>query len=267
MSDATRIGLYEQKTIIPIQTFSVGTHTLLIGNPGGNSLLSTVFYKDLGASGTVKVNYYDAGPGDGSQPGEMVDLAGHSLFTFAQAPTSDRRIIARIANKLSVEVIVTGEPCEIGVHVAVVADFPLDPALLDEQVANLEIDRGSPVMILGSDGKWYAWRGDNGVAQVEIVGSVVANTDPFSSIFQDELTLVSANTDVTFNFPMNSKAIWLKTRTPNAELKLKWGANTNYTTVYSGSEYSKINLDPANAWVLKIQSNKPNTAVEIETWG
>ncbi|MEY2859134.1 MAG: hypothetical protein RLZZ74_3447 [Cyanobacteriota bacterium] len=166
MSDATRIGLYEQKTIIPIQTFSVGTHTLLIGNPGGNSLLSTVYYKDLGTSGTVKVNYFDAGPGDGSQAGERVDLNGHSIFTFADAPTSDRRVITRIANKLSVEVIVTGEDCELGVHVAVVADFPLDPALLDAQTADLEADRGSPVMILGSDGKWYAWRGDNGVPEV-----------------------------------------------------------------------------------------------------
>lgn len=260
-----RIGLYEAKTIVPIDIFAAGTYDFFMGMPAGNSLLSTLFVQDLDPGATVKVNYWDSGPGGGETPGERIDLEGHKLISTA--PISERRIITRISNKPRIEIIVTGGSATLGIHIAVVTDFPMEPALLDGSTADLDVDKGSPFMILGSDGKWYAWRGDNGVGQVEIVGAVVTNTDPFGTVVQDTLTLALANVDTTFNFPAGSKAIWLKSPTPNAQLKLKWLANTNSTTVYSGSEYSKMNLDPAIAWSVKIQSNKPNTIIEIETWG
>ena len=260
-----RIGLYEAKTVVPIDIFAAGTYDFYMGMPAGNSLLSTLFVQDLDPGATVKVNYWDSGPGGGDTPGERIELEGHKLISTA--PLSERRIITRISNKPRIEIIVTGGSATLGIHIAVVTDFPMEPALLDGSTADLDVDKGSPFMILGSDGKWYAWRGDNGVGQVEIVGAVVANTDPFDTVLQHSLTLVNANTDTTFNLPNSSKAVWIKTPTPNAELKLKWMANTNHTTVYSGSEYSKMNLDQNIAWSFKIQSNKPNTAIEIETWG
>jgi hypothetical protein len=257
-----RIGLYEAKTIVPIDIFPAGTYEFWIGQPAGNSLLSTVFVQDLDLGATVKVNYFDSGPGGGQGPGERIDLEGHSLINTA--PKSERRIITRISNKPKIEIVVTGGEAILGVHIAVVSDFPQEPALKDGDTADLEVNKAAPIMILGSDGKWYAWRGDNGVGQVEIVGSVVANTDPFSSVVQTEEII---NSPTNYNLPSGSKAIWLKALTPNAELKIKWGLNTNSTTVFSGSEYSKMNLDPSINWIIQISSNKANTIVEIETWG
>jgi hypothetical protein len=258
-----RIGLYEAKTIVPVDIFPAGTYQVFMGMPAGNSLLSTLFVQDVDGGATVKVNYWDSGPGGGETPGERIDLEGHPLTSTA--PISDRRIISRISNKPRIEIIVTGGSVTLGIHIAVVSDFPQEPALLDGQEADLFGDKGAPIMILGSDGNWYAWRGDNGVAQVEIVGSVVANTDPYSAVVQDSFTV--GLVDSTYNLPVGTKAIWIKTVTPNAELKLKWGANSNHTTVYSGSEYSKINLDPSLAWSIKIASNKAAAVVQIETWG
>jgi len=260
-----RIGLYEAKTIVPIDIFPAGTYEFWIGQPAGNSLLSTLFVQDLDVGATVKVNYFDSGPGGGQGTGERIDLEGHTLITTA--PKSERRIITRISNKPKIEIVVTGGEAILGVHIAVVSDFPQEPALKDGDIADLEVNKAAPVMILGSDGKWYAWRGDNGIGQVEIVGSVVANTDPFSSVVQTLLPITNPNIDTAFSAVAGTKAIWLKALTPNAQLKIKWMANTNYTTVFSGSEYSKINLNPATVWQLNIQSNKANTVVEIETWG
>jgi hypothetical protein len=260
-----RIGLYEAKTVVPIDIFPAGTYEFWIGQPAGNSLLSTVFVQELDPGASVKINYFDSGPGGGQGPGERIDLEGHTLVTTA--PKSERRIITRISNKPKIEIIVTGGEAVLGVHIAVVTDFPQEPALKDGDTADLGVNKGAPIMVLGSDNKWYAWRGDNGIGQVEIVGSVVANTDPFSSVVQTILPLPVANVAATFNAVAGTKAIWLKTANPNTELKIKWGSNTNSTTVYSGAEYSKMNLDPAINWQLEIQSNKANTSVEIETWG
>lgn len=260
-----RIGLYEAKTVVPIDIFPAGTYEFWIGQPAGNSLLSTVFVQELDPGTSVKINYFDSGPGGGQGAGERIDLEGHSLISTA--PKSERRIITRISNKPKIEIIVTGGEAILGVHIAVVTDFPQEPALKDGDTADLGVNKGAPIMVLGSDNKWYAWRGDNGIGQVEIVGSVVANTDPFSSVVQTVLPVISANTDTAFSAVAGTKAIWVKALTPNAQLKIKWMANTNYTTVFSGSEYSKINLNPATVWQLNIQSNKANTVVEIETWG
>jgi hypothetical protein len=154
--------------------------------PAGNSLLSTVFVQDLDPATTVKVNYYDFGPGDGTLAGERVDLEGHTLITTA--PISNRRIISRLVNKPRLEIIVTGGQAVLGIHIGVVSDFPQEPELLDGQIADFTSDKGSPLMILGSDDKWYAWRGDNGVGSVTSKPSGLSNSGKISEIVIDDIS-------------------------------------------------------------------------------
>lgn len=263
-----RLGLYEAKTIVPIQIFDPGTHQVIIGMPAGNSLLSTVFVQYLDPATTVKINYYDFGPGDGTLAGERVDLEGHTLISTA--PISNRRIISRLVNKPRLEIIVTGGQAVLGVHVGVVSDFPQEPELLDGQDVDFTADKGSPIMVLGSDDKWYAWRGDNGVGKVEIVGSVQTNLSPLSSVSTHKQTYSTADFEYSYTFPAGTKNFYLKTPTPNARLLISWAISQTSTlgqTVYPGSEYARINLDPSITWSIFWQSNKPNTIIEIESWG
>jgi hypothetical protein len=161
-----RIGLYESKVIVPIQEFTPGTYTFQFGMPAGNSILSTVFVQDLDIGATVKVNYHDSGPGDGTLLGERVDLEGHPLIA-AGTPRSDRRIVARLANKPKAEIIVTGGNTTLGLHIAVVADFPNEPLILDGQTVLIESDKGSPIAIYDeAANKWNLWRGAGGVPEV-----------------------------------------------------------------------------------------------------
>jgi hypothetical protein len=268
MSDVNfRIGLYEAKVIVPIQEFAPGTYTFQFGMPAGNSILSTVFVQDLDGGASVKVNYHDSGPGDGTQPGERVDLDGHPLISTG-TPRSDRRIIARLANKPKAEVIVSGGNATLGLHIAVVADFPQEPNLLDGQTAELNNDKGAPVMVLGSDDKWYAWRGDNGVAKVEIVQSP-DDLPVLSSVVNHRQIYANDGFEYSYSLPSNTRIMTLKTSTPNAKILVAWSSGTTSTlgqTVYSGTQYEKENIDPTNNWVVYWQSNKPNTEIEIETW-
>jgi hypothetical protein len=267
MSDVNfRIGLYEAKVIIPIQEFAPGTYTFQFGMPAGNSILSTIFVQDLDGGASVKVNYHDSGPGDGTLPGERVDLDGHPLITTG-TPRSDRRIIARLANKPKAEVVVTGGNVTLGLHIAVVADFPQEPNLLDGQTAELNNDKGSPVMVLGSDGKWYAWKGDNGVGQVEIVGDVQTNLEPLTTVVQHRQIYANQDFEYSYALPFGTKSVFLKTPTPNARLFIGWLTGQTNRTLYPGDEYARMNLDSMTNWTIFWQSNKVNTIIEIETWG
>jgi hypothetical protein len=261
-----RIGLYEAKTVVPIDIFPAGTYEFWIGQPAGNSLLSTVFVQELDPGTSVKVNYFDSGPGGGQGVGERIDLEGHSLISTA--PKSERRIITRISNKPKIEIIVTGGEAILGVHIAVVSDFPQEPALRDGDTADLAVNKGGPIMVLGSDDKWYAWRGDNGVAKVEIVQSP-DDLPVLSSVVNHRQVYASDNTEYSYSLPANTRIMTLKTATPNARLLVAWSAGITATlgqTVYSGSQYEKENIDPTNNWVVYWQSNKDNTEIEIETW-
>lgn len=207
-----------------------------------------------------------SGPGDGTLAGERVDLDGHPLITTG-TPRSDRRIIARLANKPKAEVVVAGGNATLGLHIAVVADFPQEPNLLDGQVAELNNDKGSPVMVLGSDGKWYAWRGDNGVGQVEIVGDVQTNLEPLTTVAQHQQIYALANTEYSYALPLGTKSVFFKTPTPNARIFIGWLTGQTSRTLYPGDEYVRMNLDSTTNWTLFWQSNKINTTIEIETWG
>lgn len=125
-----RLGLYEGRVIVQVQEFPVGTHTFKLGQPAGNSLLSTIYVRAIDGGGSVKVNYFDTGPGDGDEAGERIELQGHPLVSAGDDPVSDRKVIGGISNKPVLEIVVTGAAVEIGVHIAVVADFPMqaDPS-------------------------------------------------------------------------------------------------------------------------------------------
>jgi hypothetical protein len=176
-----KLGLYEAKTIVPIQSLDPGTHTFQIGMPAGNSMLSTIYVQDLDIGATVKVNYHDCGPGDGTQVGERIDLSGHPLISTG--PISDRRIIARLANKPKCEIIVTGGQVTLGIHVAVVADFPNEPAILDGQNAALEADKGAPIVVYDdTQSKWFFWKGEDGVGKVETAPGALTTAGKISEI-------------------------------------------------------------------------------------
>lgn len=115
-----RLGLYESMTVIPIASFNPGVYYVRLGTPAGNSLLSTLFVKS--ASGSVEVEYEDSGPGDGTLPGEIINLGGHTVFNTGAV--SERIIITRISNKPRIKVTVLGGAVEFGVHISIVSDFP-----------------------------------------------------------------------------------------------------------------------------------------------
>jgi hypothetical protein len=264
-----KLGLYEAKTIVPIQILDPGTHTFQIGMPAGNSMLSTIYIQDLDVGATVKVNYHDCGPGDGTQAGERVDLAGHPLISTS--PISDRRIISRLANKPKCEIIVTGGQATLGVHVAIVADFPNEPAILDGQSVALEADKGAPIVIYDDVAeKWFFWKGEDGVGKVEIVGQVATSAAPLGAVTLYTDIKSTANFEYSYSAPLGTKEIFFQSSTPNAEIKISWTLNgtsgTSHRTIYAGSEYARINLDPSLVWTIYFQSNKANTKIEIETW-
>lgn len=155
-----RLGLYESMTVIPIASFNPGIYYVRLGTPAGNSLLSTLFVKS--ASGSVAVEYEDSGPGDGTLPGEIINLGGHAVFNTGAV--SERIIITRISNKPRIKVTVLGGAVEFGLHISIVSDFPSEAPFLDGDAVDLNKDKGQPLSILDeSDGKFYLARGSKGV--------------------------------------------------------------------------------------------------------
>ena len=160
MADARifRLGLYEGLVVLPVKTRTAGTYRVNLGAPAGNSLLSTVYVK--AASGSVSIKYYDSGPGDGTLPGELIELGGHS--TISSAAQSERIIITRISNKPFIEYTVTGT-VEFGLHITVVADFPSDPPFLEGDTVDLAMDKGQPIVLYDElAGTWNFARGTGG---------------------------------------------------------------------------------------------------------
>lgn len=92
--------------------------------PAGNSILSTVFVKSLGAGGSVQVNWYDfAAAADETPPGRY-DLESHPLISAA--PFTSRIVVNKIHADCLVEIIVAGADAEVGFYVSAVADFPVE---------------------------------------------------------------------------------------------------------------------------------------------
>jgi hypothetical protein len=161
-----RLGLYESKAIVEIQTVSPGTYIIPMSTDG-NSILSTLFVNSCPLGASVKVNYYDFGPGDGTLPGERYDLESHQLVSTSAF--SDRIVVNKMHNKPRAEIIVAGGNVSFGVYITVVSNFAVDLKgnFLDGQPVNLGLDGGVLLSTYNqATGEADLLRSENGVLAV-----------------------------------------------------------------------------------------------------
>lgn len=171
-----RLSLYESINIVPLKTYAAGTYQFR-GAMAGNSLLCTLWVKDLAPGVTVNVRYWDFGPGGGENPGERVDVGAHLPITTPD--TSDRRLISRVHNKVNAEVEIIGGSAELGLYGTVVSDFLSEGSFYEGQVANLADDGAAALAVYDpATGKFNLLRGEQGVAFVKGVGGTIYSDPP-----------------------------------------------------------------------------------------
>jgi hypothetical protein len=196
----------------------------------------------VGGGGSVSINYYDSGPGDGTLPGELIDLGGHS--TLSSAPQSERVIITRISNKPVIEYTVVGT-VEFGLHITVVADFPSEPPFLDGDQSDLTRDKGQPLVVLDdSDGKFYIARGSKGVlstAQQNFVTNLTRATGTTTWVEYQDLVGAMIEVDVD---NATSRRLWVALD----------NAGTNYTVLAPGDSIEVDLLPPGSVWIRSASS-------------
>ena len=110
----------------------------------GNSLLSTVYVKAVGAGASVEVKYFDTTTGKAF--GEKFNLTSHN--SISTAGVSNRIVVTKIHNKVNCEITITGGAVEVGVFGTLVAYTATDidsAFVLDGQSADLLQDKGLPV--------------------------------------------------------------------------------------------------------------------------
>jgi hypothetical protein len=263
--DFIRLGLYESKPILPIKTLAAGTYIIPMFTEG-NSLLSSVYVRSISGGGSVKVNYYDFGPGNNDLPGERYDLSSHNLITTAD--TTDRILVTKLHNKPHIEIIVTGT-VEMGIYLTVVASFASDldtNMKLHEQLADLFKDKGLPAMGYdSSDGKFYFLPMDNGA--VKITGSVSAIAGGKANPKNWIKTLAVANTEESIVFQSNVKEFTIFHDTA-CVVQYSWQSTESgsvYFPLRPHQPYNEKSIIASNL-TLYLQSPKANTRVYIIEW-
>lgn len=136
----------------------------------GNSLLSSVFIRNIDPGATLKINYYDTTTG--ATFNERFDLTGHDLITDSVLPLTTLRIlVTKIHHRVVAEAVVTGGDVDFSLYATTVSSTAsdLDAALIrDEDVFNQSINKAIPVATLDeSDGKLYFLRSKAGVLTIE----------------------------------------------------------------------------------------------------
>ncbi len=268
MADIISLAEFAHDAALPLVTRGIGTYSQKL-KIFGNSLLSTVFVKSMSPGSSLQVNYWDSGVAP--QEGERFDLNAHTLIAAGDEPISNRIIVTRFHDKPVVEAIVSGGSVEFGVFISVVADFPVEGSVLDGQTANLGADKGSPVALYDpSDGKFYLWRSSEGVAQVEVLGTVTTTPDVVSSAVNTSVSLTNAFQEYSYALPVGTKQVSLKVRGPvKADIRLGWSVGStaaNWYTIPIGAEYNKENLDKDAAITVYLASETAGVIVEIESW-
>ncbi len=260
-----RLGLYESKPVLPIQALSAGTYVIPMFTEG-NSLLSSVYVKTVSVGGSVKVNYYDFGPGNYDLPGERYDLSSHNLLTTAD--TTDRILVTKLHNKPHIELIVTGT-VEFGIYITVVASFASDldtNMKLHAQLADLAKDKGLPAVGYNSvDGKFYFLPIENGA--VKITGSVSAIAGGKTSPKNWVKTLVAANTEYSIVFQTNTKEFTIF-HDEACIVKYSWQSTESgavYFPLRPHQPYNEKSIIASNL-TLYLQSPKANTSIYIIEW-
>ena len=174
-----RLGQFETKAIVPLETRPVGVYIQKMGI-AGNSLLSTVFVESIGGGGSVLVEYFDNGVG--SDSGEKYTLNAHD--PVISSLTSDRILVTNFHDKPYVQITVTGASARFGIYATVVLSTAsdIDNALKKEgEIVILPSDKGIPQMIYDPvAGLWHFATGAAGVQNVNVIGSVsiVDNGEP-----------------------------------------------------------------------------------------
>lgn len=180
----TRLNLYESMPVIPVQVFDIGSEITQIASYG-NSLLATLWVKDLDPGASVLVRWYDIGPGSGDFPGEKIYVAQHALISTSD--TSDRRLVPGIHNKVWCEIIVIGGQVTLGIYATSVSAFPQQSPFKDQDDANLGNDAGNSFVLLDRDlNKYFLATGKEGATNVNIVGGSIA-----AEIAGDPLILIN----------------------------------------------------------------------------
>lgn len=146
------LNSFQTQDLLLLESRAPGTYRIKT-RVQGNSLLSTVFVKDVGAGGTVKVNYFETTTGNAQPITERKELPSHPLITVASNDPS-RITVTPFHNTPELEVIVLNDDVEFGVRVTVVATFAsdLDAALkFDCSTHTPTVDKGLPFMCLDTD--------------------------------------------------------------------------------------------------------------------
>lgn len=264
--DVVRLGLYESKTVVPLQVRGPGVYVQKL-EIAGNSILSSLFVKQLDLGATVTVTYQDFGVG--GDDGEAVFLDAHVTPTV---PGTDRILVTRVHNKPYITITITGGNAQLGIYVSVISSFAsdLDSALKAHlQNVNLVDDRALPQAFYDTGtGKWYFGLGTLGVQHVQVVGgSIAVSTVDTPTI--ENLAMPVAGTEYSYSFPAGTSKLWLQARQPLSIMRLAWslnGTNVKWKTLWTGSYHEEKGLDPAGSYTVYLQSSKANTDVELLSW-
>jgi hypothetical protein len=265
LDQTLRLSLYESRSIFVVQDVPPGVYNVPMATEG-NSLLSTVWVKQLDVGAAVKVKYWDFGPGDGDTPGQRVDLQEHLLLNAAD--TTDRIIVTSLHNKPRAEITVTGGNVTFGVYVTVVATFASDLEAnlkMDGQTATLLQDKGLPIVGYSAfDNKYYMLPIESG--GVKVTGSITVGELTTSK--KIKITGGAANTESTFTFPAQTKRFTLKARVATKILLADATGDIaagDYLTIPAGSFYESQSF-VAQAKAIYFQSAVANLEIEAEYW-
>lgn len=176
-----KLNLYDSKLVTEVKEFTPGVHVFRAAT-AGNSILSTLWVKSAAVGASVKIRYYDIGPGGGVFPGERIDLAEHRLISTSD--TSDRKLVTRLHNKIFIEAEVTGGNVEFGIYITVVGADPQIPPYLNGQEALLSVDGGDGLSLYDpTDNKFYLATATDGGLDVNIKSGTLfvgVPGDPFT---------------------------------------------------------------------------------------
>lgn len=250
---------FETKAVVPLSIYAPGTnfYKMMIR---GNSILASVFVKDIPIGAAVDIEFFDTTTGTELTP-ERFDLASFKTLTSADNGKTFRILVPRIHNKPQIEVNVAGAACEFGIYITVVSDFPQESPYLDGQDASLASDRGNAgVLYDPSDGKFYLARGTGGIQTVEFARPSVQTTR--------QITLVNSLTEYSHTFPANTKnfQIWINTAATVRYATIAGDTliSGNYVEFEGGGGIKAFETSGTPA--IYLYSNKNNTIINLVSW-
>jgi hypothetical protein len=257
-----RLGIYDTIALVPVSSFPAGDY-LIKSATYSNSILSTLWVKEIDPGAEILCRWYDIGPGSGSMPGEKIYIAAHKLISTSD--TSDRRLVSGIHNKAFLEISITGGNATFGVYITAVSSFPQEAPFREGQEALLTTDAGSAIAVYDeAENKYYFLRGDNGKLEVIVSGGTLS---PSVTPNIDNYTILLANTEYFYDFPTNTKEFIIQ-NTGTVLIRLSYNvgeSGTKYWSLYPGQIFEKKNIERANTRIY-FQAIKANQRLELMSW-